>query len=202
MKIASPEYSNTKNPSFVDGARSKKYALRGGMMGNKVTDDEFARMVAEEVKNKLSPVHKQILLDKDNWARWRDALIALSENLQEQIENIEADAESDRERFSSMGRDGVRLSKDANNHYDAKATRVRRFKFHVDKRLDEVSVMIETGSEIETDGWDKVEFLRRSIAHHRKLMREFDLEDTAIDRALWATLDNAWLFDSINENNL
>jgi len=202
MKIASPEYSNTKNPSFVDGARSKKYALRGGMMGNNITDDEFARMVAEEVKNKLSPVHRNMLLNKENWSRWRDALVSLSDNLQAQIENIEADAEADEERFSSMGRDGSRLSKNASTHYDAKATRVRRFKFHVDKRLDEVSVMIDTGSEMKTDGWEKVEFLRRSIAHHRKLMREYDLEDTAIDRALWAALDEEWLFDSINENNL
>jgi len=172
------------------------------MMGNNITDDEFARMVAEEVKNKLSPVHRNMLLNKENWSRWRDALVSLSDNLQAQIENIEADAEADEERFSSMGRDGSRLSKNASTHYDAKATRVRRFKFHVDKRLDEVSVMIDTGSEMKTDGWEKVEFLRRSIAHHRKLMREYDLEDTAIDRALWAALDEEWLFDSINENNL
>lgn len=171
-------------------------------MGERITDDEFARMVAEEVKNKLSPVHKQILLEKENWERWREALVALSDNLQSQIENIEADAESDSERFSNMGREGSALSRDADRYYDAKATRVRRFKFHVDKRLDEVTVMIETGSEIQTDGWDKVEFYRRAIAHHRKLMREFDLEDTALDRALWSTLDGEWLFDSITNENL
>lgn len=172
------------------------------MASDKITDDEFARIVAEEVKNKLSPVHKQILMDKENWHRWRDALVALSDNLQRQIDDIEADAESDDERFSNMGRDGKALSRDANRYYDAKATRVKRFKFHVDKRLDEVAVMIETGSEIQTDGWDKVEFFRRAIAQHRKLMREFDLEDTAIDRALWSTLDDEWLFDSIDGENL
>lgn len=171
-------------------------------MSENINDDEFARMVAEEVKNKLSPIHKEILLDKENWIRWREALVALSDNLQNQIDNIEADAESDKERFSSMGRDGSGLSRDANRYYDAKATRVRRFKFHVDKRLDEVSVMIETGSEIKTDGWDKVEFLRRAIAQHRTLMREFDLEDTALDRALWSTLNDEWLFDSVTADNL
>lgn len=159
-------------------------------------------MVAEEVKNKLSPIHKQILLEKENWERWREALIALSDNLQRQIEDIEADAESDNERFSTMGRDGSTLSRDADKYYDSKATRVRRFKFHVDKRLDEVTVMIDTGSEVETDGWDKVEFYRRAIANHRKLMREFDLEDTALDRALWSTLNDEWLFDSITNENL
>jgi hypothetical protein len=171
-------------------------------MSGKVSDDEFARLVAEEVKNKLSPVHKQFLLKKENWTRWRDALFALSENLQNQIDDVEADAESDRERYSSMGRDGKFLSNDSNNYYDAKATRIKRFKFHVDKRLDEVSIMIETGSEIKTDGWEKVEFYRRAIAQHRKLMREFDMEETAIDRALWDALDDEWNFDFINENNL
>lgn len=171
-------------------------------MGNKITDDEFAKIVAEEVKNKLSPVHRKVLLEKENWERWREALVALSENLQRQIDNIEADAESDSERFSAMGREGSSLRRDADSYYDAKATRVKRFKFHVDKRLDEVTVMIETGSEIETDGWDKVEFYRRAIAHHRKLMNEFDLEDTAIDRALWSTLDGEWLFDSVTNENL
>lgn len=168
----------------------------------KLNDDTFARMVAEEVKNKLSPTHKQILLEKDNWERWREALIALSENLQNQIDDIESDADSDMQRYSSLGPSGRKLSKEASSYYDSKATRVKRFKFHVDKRLDEVSNMIETGAAIQTDGWDRVEFLRRAIATHRSLMRDFDLEDTAIDRALWATLEDKWEFDSVTSENL
>lgn len=202
MRVANRDTLSTGNQFFAIGARSRKYAQPGGIMNKRITDDEFARMVAEEVKNKLSPIHKQILLEKENWERWREALIALSDNLQRQIEDIEADAESDNERFSTMGRDGSTLSRDADKYYDSKATRVRRFKFHVDKRLDEVTVMIDTGSEVETDGWDKVEFYRRAIANHRKLMREFDLEDTALDRALWSTLNDEWLFDSITNENL
>lgn len=165
-------------------------------------DDVFARMVAEEVKNKLSPAHKQILLKRENWERWRDALIALSENLQDQIEDIESDADSDEARYSSLGRSGVKLSREASTYYDAKATRVKRFKFHVDKRLDEVTMMIDTGQEIKTDGWDQVEFFRKAIVTHRSMMRDYDLEDTAIDRALWSTLDNKWLFDSVTNDNL
>jgi hypothetical protein len=167
-----------------------------------LNDDSFARMVAEEVKNKLSPTHKQVLLEKENWGRWKDALLALSDNLQNQIDNIESDAESDNLRYSSLGPAGSKLSREAISYYDTKATRVKRFKFHVDKRLDEVMNMIETGAEIQTDGWDQVEFLRRAIVTHRTLMRSFDLEDTAIDRALWSTLDNKWLFDSVTSDNL
>lgn len=167
-----------------------------------LNDDSFARMVAEEVKNKLSPTHKQILLEKENWERWREALIALSENLQNQIEDIEADAESDEERYSSLGRAGTKLSREATSYYDHKATRVKRFKFHVDKRIDEVTAMIETGDEVKSDGWDQVDFLRRAIVTHRSMMRDYDLEDTAIDRALWSTLDNKWLFDTVTSENL
>lgn len=167
-----------------------------------MNDDAFARMVAEEVKNKISPVHKQELMKEDNWARWKEALLALSENLQRQIESIEADAVSDERRYASLGKTGTRLARESNSYYDTKATRVRRFKFHVDKRLDEVSVMIETGNIINSDGWDQVEFYRKAIIEHRSLMRAFDLEDTSIDRALWDTLDNKWNFDSVNNDNL
>lgn len=167
-----------------------------------VNDDAFARMVAEEVKNKLSPLHKAELMKKDNWDRWRDALVALSANLQNQIDVIEEDAESDEQRYSSMGAGGRRLSQQAASYYGDKATRIKRFKFHVDKRLDEVAMMIDTGQEIASDGWEKVEFLRRAIARHRSMLREYDLEDTAIDRALWATLDYKWVFDSISDENL
>lgn len=171
-------------------------------MQNKITDDEFARMVAEDVKNKLSPLHKKILLSNANWPRWQQALLALSDNLQGQIENIESDADSDNARISELGRDGAALATNAGQYYDAKATKVRRFKFHVDRRLDEVSSMIETGKEIETDGWERVDFFKKAIAQHRRLIDEFELEDTAIDRALWSTLENKWLFDSIDENDI
>lgn len=168
---------------------------------SRINDDEFARMVAEEVKNKLSPIQRQELMLPENWGRWKKSLIALSENLQNQIEDIESDADSDEQRFTSMGRNGARLQRESRLHYDQKATRVKRFKFHVDKRLDEVSVMIDTGKEIENDGWKEVDFLKRAIVTHRNLLREFDLEETEIDRALWATLDNKWLFDSISEHS-
>ena len=56
--------------------------------------------------------------------------------------------------------------------------------------------------EIKTDGWEKVDFLRKAISTHRNMLREYDLEDTSIDRALWATLDNKWEFESVSEENL
>lgn len=167
-----------------------------------MNDDSFARMVAEEVKNKLSPLHKKVLLQPENWDRWKRALIALSDHLQAQIEDAEDDAVADVGRYSSMGGRGKKLSSETRTYYENKINKIKRFKFHVDKRLDEVSLMIDTGQSIQNDGWDKVEFYRRAIIAHRNLMREYDLEDTAIDRALWETLDDKWTFDDINTDNL
>ena len=95
-----------------------------------------------------------------------------------------------------------KLSDETQRYYNEKATRINRFKYHVDRRLDEVCIMIETGESTLEDGWKEVDFYRRAIIAHRTLMRDFDLEDTAIDRSLWECLDSKWTFDSINNDNL
>lgn len=167
-----------------------------------LNDDTFARLVAEEVKNKVTPRERDILRQAENWGRWKEALLALSENLQRQIDTIEADEESDTERYSALGSKGAKLTNEARKYYDERATRVKRFKYHVDRRLDEVCLMLETGETSSDDGWKNVDFYRRAIVAHRNLLREFDLEDTAIDRSLWDALDGKWTFDSINGENL
>ncbi len=167
-----------------------------------MNEDTFARMVAEEVKNKLSPTHKKILLEKQNWPMWQKTLISLSENLEEQLADIDRDMGADAARFQAMGTSGKKLLSESNSAYSSKISRISRFKFHVDKRLDEVSLMLETGKEITSDGWKEVDFLRRAIGTHRALIHEYDLEDTSIDKALWATLDNKWLFDEIDVDSL
>ena len=159
-------------------------------------------MVAEEVKNKVNPLERAELRRVENWDRWKRALLALSENLQRQIESIEADSESDQKRYSSLDFKFKKLNDETQRYYNEKATRINRFKYHVDRRLDEVCIMIETGESSVEDGWKEVDFYRRAIIAHRTLMRDFDLEDTAIDRSLWECLDSKWTFDSINNDNL
>jgi hypothetical protein len=141
-------------------------------------------------------------MDKENWDRWKDALLFLSENLKEQIDEIDYDAQADDARYTALGRDGNRLAIEARAAYDSKLKKVSRFKFHVDKRLDEVVAMIETGDEISSDGWEQVDFYKRAIATHRAMLRDYDLEETSIDRALWATLESKWEFDQIDVENL
>lgn len=185
---------------------SRLFAQRGNnrkmAMSAKWNDDTFARMVAEEVKNKVTPIERDELRRPENWDRWKRALVALSENLERQIESIEQDSESDQRRYSSLGAKGGKLTNETRRYYGEKATKIKRFKYHVDRRLDEVCVMIETGEPTQSDGWKEVDFYRRAIVAHRNMLREFDLEDTAIDRSLWDCLDGKWTFDSINNDNL
>jgi hypothetical protein len=169
----------------------------------KMIDEEtFAQMVAEEVKNKLSPMQRELLTQMENWERWKDHLIALIENLDDQISDIDRDNQADIDRFNSLGRDGKILAQEASRAYEARKKKILRFRFHVNKRLDDVSAMIETGETPESNGFQEMETLRKAIIKHRALLREFDLEETSIDRALWATLDNEWLFDAIDESTL
>ncbi len=167
-----------------------------------INDDVFAGIVAEEVKNKLSSRDRKELLKPENWERWRETLLALVDNLEDQIAEVDADSEADKIRYESMGADGRRLAKEAAGAYKAKKTRISRFLFHVNKRLDQVSNMIETGEVIEADGWAEADFLKKAIIRHRAMLRDFDLEETAVDRALWSTLDGQWTFDDIDASSL
>jgi hypothetical protein len=167
-----------------------------------INDDAFAEMVAEEVKNKLHSSEKKILLQEENWDRWKQCLLALVDNLEEQIYNIENDAAHDKIRYEAMGADGRRLAKEAAQAYNGRKSKIGRFLFHVNKRLDQVNGMMETGKVIESDGWTEAELLKKAIIRHRSMLRDYDLEETAIDRALWSTLDGSWKFDEIDPSSL
>ena len=165
-------------------------------------DAAFAQLVAEEVKNKLSPSQREALLEVENWDRWQRALMALTDNLVSQIEEIEANAEADNNRYVAMGRDGRKLAREAQAAYATRQSKIERFKFHVDKRLDQVVGMIKTGQPIDMSPFETANFFRRAIIRHRELMVKFDMEDTAIDRALWGTLENKWEFDRVTSDAL
>lgn len=167
-----------------------------------INDDAFAKMVAEEVKNKLPQRDREFLLQEENWERWRDALVALVEVLDDQISEIDLDAESDKIRYEQLGKSGKRLAQEAANAYSSKKHKINRFKYHVEKRLDQVVTMIETGEKIGDEIAAEADLLRKAISKHRELLREYDLEETAIDRALWDVLKNKWTFDSIDASSL
>jgi len=169
-------------------------------MNTIITDESFAYLVAEEVKNKLSPTQREALMHPDNWVKWQRCLVALQSNLDQQLEMAAEDEENDVRRFQSLGM--RRQQNDVRNHYKARRKRIERFKFFVEQRLIEVTKMIETGTTVESSGWERVEFLKRAIAKHRSMIQEFDLEPTPIDEALWATLVDEWQFDTIDVESL
>ena len=76
--------------------------------------------------------------------------------------------------------------------YDASLSKIERFKFYVNKRLDYVAGLGE-----DTSMAGRVEFLEAAINKHKELMEQFDLESTEIDFALWSSLDGNWMFDDI-----
>lgn len=167
-----------------------------------ITDDVFAQMVAEEVKNKLSPSQKKVLLQPENWDRWKRALTALLLNLNEQIESTRSDMAADQRRYAQMGEEGAALSAAAQSTYDQRLNKINRFKFYVENRLAQVEGMITSDIAIETSPVEDLKFLRRAIGMHQQMLDKFDLEATSIDRALWATLENRWEFDEVDVSNL
>jgi len=172
-----------------------------------ISDDEFARLVSEDVKNKVSGRQRQILLQPDNWSRWQRTLLLLIDNLQIQADDIDMDKESDKFRFESMGEDGLVLLKESEFAYVSRKTKIERFQFHVNRRLDDVTKIIETGisDSVKNDPISissDVNFYRKAITKHRELIQDYGLEETEIDRALWRTLNNEWTFGDVNEGNV
>lgn len=167
-----------------------------------MNDDAFARLVAEEVKNRVSRAQKEFLHMPDNWTRWQRALVSLCENLQNQVTNLKSDQESDRRKYAGLGPDGVRLLAEAMSDYENRQSKIERFKFHVEKRLDEVTRMIAMGVEQADTNIALAAFLRKAISTHRDMLHNLDIEPTSIDEALWSSLDGNWTFDHINLSEL
>jgi hypothetical protein len=167
----------------------------------KMTDDTFAKLVAEDVKNKVTPANRRMLLEKSNWSRWERALIALVENLNNQLNDIASDEEADRERYADI-EDGHVLLSEALAAYDMRRKKIERFRFHVENKLSEVSKMIETGLPPEDDIMTRLVTLQKAIKTHKEMLHQYTIEATAIDRALWDVLDGKWSFDGISESDL
>jgi len=162
-----------------------------------MNDDAFSRLVAEEVKNRVSRNQRDYLMLPDNWVRWQRALLALVQNLDSQIVRLDSDESADRDRYESLGEDGVKLLAEALSDYEIRRSKITRFKFHVDKRLDEVSRMIALGDESADEDTTAHAFLRKAVQKHRELLEEYDLEATPIDLALWDSLEGRWSFESV-----
>jgi hypothetical protein len=165
-------------------------------------DDVFARLVAEEVKNRVTLEQADYLRLPENWTRWQRALLALTNNLNNQLEELKKAESADTRKYKALGDNGLKLLAECLSEHESRRKKITRFKFHVDARLDEVTRMIALGSDAVDDRMKAVEFLRKAIERHRKMMIDLVLEPTAIDQALWSSLDGKWEFDEINTDLL
>jgi hypothetical protein len=167
-----------------------------------MNEDAFARLVAEEVKNKVPDSQRDYLRLPENWTHWQRALLVLIENLNGQLDEL-ADAEKTATtRYKDFGDDGLKLLTEATVEYETRRKKVTRFKFHVENRLDEVTRMIALDSDAVDERLKTVDLFRRAIERHREMLDEYEMDVSLIDEALWAVLDGRWEFDDLNLNEL
>lgn len=164
-----------------------------------MNDEDFAQLVALDVKKRASRDGEAFLNQEENLARWHKALSSLLLNLTRQIETFDDQIEQSIERYSPLGREGIAHIEEITRNLEEKKRKVVAFRFHVEKRFDDVSkrFLVSTG-EASQDG-SIVDFYRRAIERHRELMREYEFEPTRLDEALWGVLDGRWEFDSACE---
>ncbi len=167
-----------------------------------LSDDAFARLVAEDVKNKASVDQQNYLRSPETRDRWKRTLYALIENLTVQIAAIDSEEKSDTKRYKDMGKAGkMLLFESSQNHADHRK-KVERFRFYVEQRITEADRLIALGDEDVSTDLSMTAFLRKAITMHRDKMDKYDLEPTVIDEALWATLEGKWVYGEIEDSDI
>ena len=102
-----------------------------------IMDDEtFARIVADNVKNRSTSTQNRFLEAPENSSRWQAALGSLIKNIDEQIQEISMDAQADIDRYSSLGDTGNILLSQTIAHYEIKKQKLIVFVLRVGHRKD------------------------------------------------------------------
>lgn len=159
-----------------------------------LNDDAFARLVAEDVKNRVSNSQRDYLRLPENWERWQTALRLLLDNLNDQLVDIEERSSSDIARLQNI-EEGTRLIAEYQTNVEQRTRKIMRFRFYVETRLDEVGRLIAVGSDDSAAQIRAVQFYRKAIERHQEMIQDGDLDYSGIDEALWATLRGEWRFD-------
>jgi len=162
-----------------------------------MSDDAFAHLVAQDIKNNVNDNQRQFLRESQNLNRWARCLNALLSNLDEQIEEIEGDMESDTEQYSALGEDGSKLLAEAMHHYLGQKRKIEKFKGYVLRKINEVAELISMLEDGVSSEDDILVMCRQAIIRHRKELNENDIEPTPYDEALWDVLNGQWNFDNI-----
>lgn len=166
------------------------------MNGQMITEESFLRLVAEDVKNKVSDHQKSYLRLPENWDRWESSLQSLVENLNEQLDELTERLDVESDRLGQLGPDGVVLLAELEADVDQRQKKIVRFKFYVESRLDEVARLRAIGSGPDPDA-STASFFRRAIEKHREMINSYDMEYSEVDEALWAAVEGHWKFDDV-----
>ena len=165
-----------------------------------MNDDTFARLVAQDVKNKVDPGEKAYLRLPENVQRWQRGLIALIENLNSQLEEISSNESVSISKYEALGEDGQRLLEDTRNSFSDRRKNISRFRHYVEKRLDEATRLVAAISENADERAETVDFFRHAIQKHKEIIMSLDMDYSDVDEALWATLTGQWSFDEIDRD--
>jgi hypothetical protein len=149
---------------------------------------EFDRLVSEDVKNMITPEKADYLRLPSNQEKWRESLLRLINNLDEQIEEIHKNETTATENLPSH------MITDHKIVSDERQTKISRFRFYVNQRLSEAERMIALSEDAQDPDLKLADFLSRAILEHKSLMGEYDFEPTPIDKALWQSIEGRWAF--------
>lgn len=163
-----------------------------------MNDDSFARLIAEEVKNRATQEQLDYLNLPENWERWQQGLSILVETLDSQIVELEDREGIERKRYEALGKDGIKLLAEMLADVDARRKKTIRFRHYVERRLEAVRRMADGQSEVIEERARLVEFLRGAIERHRGMMTQTNLEPSPVDLALWGALSGRWEFDEVD----
>lgn len=164
-----------------------------------ISDDAFAHMVSQEVKNKASDEERDFLSDPSNVDRWLRALGALLSHLDEQISSAEEDMEADIARYERLGEDGIGVSAESRHYYEQKISKIKKFRFYVVRKISDVESIKKKYGSSHADEEKGIIMCRDAIVAHMQYLREYDIETTPADEALYLALEGVWAFDKIEK---
>lgn len=166
-----------------------------------IMDDEtFARIVADNVKNRSTSVQNRFLEAPENSSRWQAALGSLIKNIDEQIQEISMDAQADMDRYSSLGDTGNILLSQTIAYYEVKKQKIERFRYYVIRKLADVASAGK--NQINGAEQENLSLIAKAVERHRELGSLYKIEKTPLDTALYDSLNGVWSFDNINHSDL
>jgi len=158
------------------------------MMGINVDENEFDRLVSEDVKNVLPSEQAEFLRLPHNQNQWKQSLMKLIGNLDDQIAGLSQDEVTATSSLPSHMITEFKIST------DEKRTKINRFRFYVLQRISECERNIALGEDGQSEDIRLADFLRKAIEKHKDLMTDHEFEPTPIDQALWSSIDGKWGF--------